>query len=56
MIKGWVTIAGPLAQYYPKQAGNTYYYDHRTGLMAKGRVRIDGIDHFFNETTSVLEW
>ncbi len=56
MIKGWVTITGPLAQYYPKQAGNTYYYDHRTGLMAKGRVKIDGIDHFFNETTGVLEW
>ena len=36
MLKGWVTIEGALANLYPKQRGNRYYYDHRTGLMAKG--------------------
>lgn len=55
MLKGWVTIEGALADYYPDQKGNTYYYDHKTGLMAKGNVTIDGTDCFFNETTGVLE-
>ena len=32
MLKGWVTITGELAKLYPKQNGNTYYYDNRTGL------------------------
>ena len=55
MLKGWVTIEGALADKYPDQAGNTYYYDNRTGLMAKGWITIDGTQHYFNETTGVLE-
>ncbi|MBR1862084.1 MAG: hypothetical protein IJ796_09560, partial [Lachnospiraceae bacterium] len=55
MLKGWVTIEGALVEKYPDQAGNTYYYDNRTGLMAKGWVTIDGTQHYFKETTGVLE-
>ena len=54
MLKGWVTIEGALADIYPDQAGNTYYYDNRTGLMAKGWVKLDGKDYFFDETTGAL--
>ncbi len=54
MLKGWVIISGKLAAVYPKQAGNTYYYDSITGLMAKGWVTIDGVEHYFNETTGAL--
>ena len=54
MLKGWVTIEGALAELYPDQAGNTYYYDTRTGLMAKGNVTIDGKECFFDETTGAL--
>ncbi|MBR1860939.1 MAG: leucine-rich repeat protein [Lachnospiraceae bacterium] len=55
MLKGWVKIEGALATLYPDQAGNTYYYDHRTGLMAKGEVTIDGQKYCFNEITGALE-
>lgn len=55
MLKGWVTIQGTLAEKYPKQVGNTYYYDTQTGLMARGWITIDGTQHFFNEITGVLE-
>ncbi len=54
MLKGWVTIEGALADLYPDQAGNTYYYDTRTGLMSKGNVTIDGKECFFDETTGAL--
>ena len=54
MLKGWVTIAGALATLYPSQAGNTYYYDTRTGLMAKGWVTIDGVQHHFDEITGKM--
>ena len=54
MLKGWVTISGKLADLYPSQAGNTYYYDHRTGLMAKGWVELDGAKYHFDEVTGVL--
>ena len=56
MCKGWVKIEGALAEQYPKQAGNVYYYDTRTGLMAKGRIVLDGVEYFFNETTGVMEY
>lgn len=56
MLKGWVTISGTLAELYPKQVGNTYYYDSITGLMAKGDVTIDGVSHHFNVITGVLEY
>ncbi len=56
MLKGWITIEGELAEKYPDQVGKTYYYDTRTGLMAKGLVTIDGVNHYFNETTGVFEW
>ena len=54
MLKGWVTITGELARIYPMQAGNTYYYDNRTGLMAKGWVYIGGTRYHFDEITGVL--
>ncbi len=56
MLKGWVTITGTLARIYPDQEGNTYYYDHRTGLMAKGLVEIDGVPHYFDEISGVIQW
>ncbi len=55
MLKGWVTIEGTLAELYPDQAGNTYYYDTKTGLMAKGDVTIDGVSYHFDEITGVLQ-
>ena len=54
MIKGWVTIEGALAEKYPDQVGNTYYYDTRTGLMAKGDITIDGVKYHFDEVSGVL--
>ena len=54
MLKGWVTIEGELALAYPGQAGNKYYYDSRTGLMAKGVVTINGEEHEFDEITGVM--
>ena len=54
MLKGWVTIEGKLAELYPEQAGNTYYYDHKTGLMAKGDIEIDGVLYHFDEENGVL--
>ncbi len=55
MLKGWVEIKGELAQLYPDQAGNTYYYDTRTGLMAKGHLTIEGKECYFDETTGALK-
>ncbi|MBR1860936.1 MAG: hypothetical protein IJ796_03625 [Lachnospiraceae bacterium] len=55
MLKGWVTIKGNLANIYPDQKGNTYYYDHRTGLMAKGWVTLNGTTYHFDETTGALD-
>ncbi len=55
MLKGWVKIQGSLAELYPSQAGNTYYYDRKTGLMAKGWTVIDGTSYYFDEITGVLK-
>ncbi len=55
MCKGWVTISGSMALYYPDQVGNTYYYDTITGLMAKGWVNIDGTYYHFDEDSGVLD-
>ncbi len=50
MMKGWVTIEGPLAIIYPDQAGNTYYYDTITGSMVNGGYFvIDGYWNTFDE-------
>ncbi len=54
MIKGWYTVGEEDAEYYPDQVGNTYYYDPKTGLMAKGRTVIDGKEYYFDETSGVL--
>ncbi len=54
MIKGWYTVDGADAELYPKQVGNTYYYDPLTGLMAKGEVEINGVIYYFNELTGAL--
>ncbi len=54
MLKGWVTIEGALADVYPDQVGNVYYYDTRTGLMAKGVLTIDGVEYSFDQASGVL--
>ena len=54
MLKGWVTISGPLANAYPGQVGNTYFYDYLTGLMAKGWTTIGGQTYYFDETSGAL--
>lgn len=54
MYKGWYTVEGADAELYPTQAGNTYYYDPKTGLMARGYVYIDGVQYHFDEITGVL--
>ena len=56
MCKGWITIEGALAEIYPDQVGNTYYYDNRTGLMAKGLVTIEGVQHYFDEISGVMQY
>lgn len=55
MYKGWYTVEGMDAKIYPDQVGNTYYYDHRTGLMAKGEVEIEGVVYYFDTITGVLQ-
>jgi len=55
MYKGWYTVEGTQASIYPDQEGNTYYYDPKTGLMAKGEVTIDGQTYYFDEITGVLQ-
>ena len=55
MLKGWVKIEGALAECYSDQAGNVYYYDQKTGLMAKGDVTINGVQYHFDEITGVLD-
>ena len=55
MIKGWYTVSGKDVSLYPNQAGNTYYYDRQTGLMAKGWTTIDGTTYYFDEVTGVLQ-
>ena len=54
MLKGWVEIKDELAEVYPYQKGNVYYYDKFTGLMAKGWLTIEGELHHFDEITGVL--
>ncbi len=53
MIKGWCVITGKLADCYKDQEGNRYYYDQKTGLMAKGDVTIGGKTYHFDETSGV---
>lgn len=55
MVKGWYTVEGDQAEIYTNQVGNTYYYDPKTGLMAKGYVTIDGVQYHFDEKTGVLQ-
>ena len=55
MYKGWYTVTGRDAAIYPSQSGNTYYYDPKTGLMAKGTVVIGDRSYHFDETTGVLD-
>ncbi len=54
MVKGWYTVEGKDAAIYPDQVGNTYFYDPKTGLMAKGDTVIDGKKYHFDETSGVL--
>lgn len=55
MLKEWVTIEGALAELYPDQAGNTYYYDKLTGAMIKGYATIGGTHYHFDEVTGVQD-
>ncbi len=55
MMKGWVRIEGELASIYPHQAGNVYYYDRKTGLMAKGETVIDGKTYNFDKVTGAMK-
>lgn len=55
MVKGWYTVEGLDAEVYPDQAGNTYFYDYQTGLMAKGYVTINGEEYHFDELTGALD-
>ncbi len=55
MLKGWVEIKDDLAQTYPQQAGNIYYYDTMTGSMVKGDLAIGDKIYHFNEVTGALE-
>ena len=55
MLKGWIAVAGEYEEIYREdQYGNVYYYDNRTGLMAKGWVTLDGTTYHFDEVTGVL--
>ena len=54
MLKGWVTITGDLAEHYPEQAGKTYYYDTRTGIMARGTITLGGKTYQFDDITGEL--
>ena len=56
MIKGWYSVNGRDAFIYPNQVGNTYYYDQKTGLMAKGQTQIDGKTYSFDTITGVLQY
>ncbi len=55
MVKGWYKVEGKDAEVYTEQAGNVYYYDYQTGLMAKGDVTINGVEYHFDEVTGVLD-
>ena len=51
MYKGWTEL-----YYWPEkpwQEGNVYYYDEKTGLMAKGPTIIDNKTYYFDENTGV---
>ena len=54
MIKGWYKVQGDDEILYPDQAGNVYYYDRQTGLMAKGTVTIDGVEYTFDKVRGYL--
>lgn len=54
MYKGWYAVTESEAARYPSQAGNIYYYDTVTGLMAKGNICIDGESYWFDEVTGAL--
>ncbi len=55
MFKGWYKVTGTETQIYPNQVGNIYYYDPKTGLMAKGDLEINGVTYHFDEISGVLQ-
>lgn len=55
MAKEWYRVTGDQVFYYPDQVGNIYYYDWKTGLMAKGNTQINGETYHFNEVTGVWD-
>ncbi len=55
MAKEWYYVTGDQVFYYPDQVGSIYYYDWKTGLMAKGNTSIGGQTYHFNEVTGVRD-
>lgn len=54
-MKGWVKIEGyGLSDVFMGLEGNMYYYNTKTGAMAKGYVMIEGVMYHFDELTGVL--
>lgn len=45
MVKGW-----------NYQGEDLYYFDPIYGAMVKGTVEIDGVTHYFDESTGILVW
>ena len=53
MYKGWTKLEN--WEEKPEQNGNVYYYDTKTGLMAKGKTTIDGKEYNFDKVTGVCK-
>ncbi len=54
MIKGWFVVDGKQLATYPEQAGNIYYYDPVTGMMAKGWLKLGASYYHFDEVTGAF--
>ena len=55
MIKGWYKVSEYDRRYYPEQVGNVYFYDYKTGLMAKGMTVIEDSTYEFDSLTGVCK-
>lgn len=49
MVKGWYPGEYPVRD-------RIYYFEERTGAMAKGEVEIDGVTYYFHYHTGILQW
>ena len=55
MRTGWYTVKGTDIYNYPDRAGNTYYFDLKTGVMATGSKTIDGKKYYFDPQTGAYD-